>query len=252
MSGPFGDWPGKVDGAYTGEPTTQAILTDGDGQPTTQAIVAEIDNGIPYWEEAPDLWDQVTIAGFTFPGVANVAGEPKRKLDKKNAKGADGRTITDDGADGVDIEVVVQIWNSEQWYNYQLAIPFIDPNQQKGKLLPVDIIHPALKLHNIRSMYVESMTLPQTCGIPQVREVRIKATSWAPPPKTPKKSKSKTPDESSESKDQLIATETTYIRDDDGNLIATEVEGIYRPAGEDSGWGYDEEYEASEGVNTDP
>lgn len=196
MTGAFGPWPGNTEGTTQPASDTTAGGSTANGEPTTQATVAEIDNGIPFWEEAPDLWDVVTIAGFTFPGVANVSGEPKRKLDKKNAKGADGRTITDDGADGVDIEVVIQIYTAEQWYNYQLAIPFIDPNQQKGKLLPVDIIHPALKLHNIRSMYVESMTLPQTNGTPQVREVRIKATSWAPPPKKPKKSKSSTPDES--------------------------------------------------------
>jgi len=50
-------------------------------------------------------------------------------------------------------------------------------------------------------MYIESMTLPTSTNIPQLREIRIKATSWAPPPKVPKKSKSSTPSSSENSGD---------------------------------------------------
>jgi hypothetical protein len=150
-------------------------------------------SGIPHWDEAPDLYDTCTIAGVALPGLVKIAGTLSRKLDKKNAKGADGATITDDGANAAEIELSVIMWDAGQWTAYQELLPLINPIQTKGKLSPVDVVHPVLALHGIRSVYVEEVTLPQAGNIPQTREFKIKLVEWRPAPKTPKPSKSVTP-----------------------------------------------------------
>lgn len=169
--------------------------------------------GIPHWDEAPELYDTCTLAGLTLPGIVKIAGSMTRKLDKKNAKGADGATITDDGANAAEIELALVMWTAAHWEAYQAMVPLINPLAQKGKLSPVDIVHPVLALHGVKSVYVEDVSLPQAGSIPQTREVKIKVVEWRPAPKKPKKSKSTTPTRSQAARDYLWRDNPDYIND---------------------------------------
>jgi len=185
MSGElFGPWPGDIDSP----PPTGATGPD-------DVIGTLGDEGIPYWEDAPELWDTVRIAGENLPGNAKVTGDVVRKLTKSNAKGVDGATITDDGADPTDIEIEIVLATREQWKAYQRIVPLLDPNVGKGSATAVDIVHPALALHKIVQVYVERVSIPIPGSDPQTRVVRIKATGWLPKP-PPAPSKLKTPDAS--------------------------------------------------------
>jgi len=169
--------------------------------------------GIPHWTAAPHLYDTCTLAGIKLPGIVRIAGTLSRKLDKKNAKGADGATITDDGANAAEIELALIMWTEYHWEQYQEILPIINPVTHKGKLSPVDVVHPVLALHGINSVYVEEVSLPQDGSIPQTREVKIKITEWRPAPKVPKKSTSTTPTRSEMARDWLWRNEPDYIKD---------------------------------------
>ncbi len=185
MSDIWGPWPGSID--------SPPIGGTGGATGPDDVIGTLGDEGLPYWEDAPDVWDTVRIAGQDLPGNAKVSGDVVRKLDKKNAKGVDGATITDDGADPTEIEIEIVLATREHWVAYQRVLPSIDPNLGKSKATAVDIVHPALALHQIRSVYVERVSIPVPGSDPQTRIVRIKAVGWLPPP-PPAPSKSKTPD----------------------------------------------------------
>jgi hypothetical protein len=175
----FGPWPGNPDGGT------------GTGGSTTPAII----DAIPPWPgSAPDLQAQLTIAGVIVPGLVTFTGELGRKLDVKNAKGSDGATITDDGADPETIEIQVIIWNAEQWTKFWTEVaPLVNPNNTKGKLAPVDVSHPVLYIVGVKRAYVEKMSLPKPGKIPQTQEFTIRMRGWRPEPKNPT-SKSKTPE----------------------------------------------------------
>lgn len=176
----FGPWPGTIE-----TPT----------EPIDNPATTSIDAIVPYWEDAPHLWDQVTIAGITLPGLARTSGQVGRKLDKKKTKGQDGATVTDDGADLPEVEITIQMWNRDHWSAYQRLIPLLDLNAPRGQKGPVDVEHPALALHEIRSLAVETMTLPTPGRVKQAYEVRFKGVGWRPPPPQPTGSKSTTANE---------------------------------------------------------
>lgn len=182
MSGIFGPWPGATDG-------TKTTSTD-DVSPTVDG------GGLPWPWDAPGLYDQITIAGFQFTALVIPSGELGCKLDVKNAKGSDGATITDDGTDAESGEIVLTMWRPDQWQDYQRALPLIAPNAVKGKRKPVDVSHPMLNLHGIRSIYIEKMTLPVRGKTSGTLEVRIRYRGWRPEPPPATKSKTSTPNSS--------------------------------------------------------
>lgn len=69
---------------------------------------------IPHWEESPELYERVIIAGVQLPGTATVSGEGyKRRTDKKKTPGQHGETTTDMGQESVEIEVTVDLWTPQ-------------------------------------------------------------------------------------------------------------------------------------------
>lgn len=209
----FGPWPGDV--GNTGTDT---------GEPTTEAIVA---SDIPFWKDLPQAYDHPVIAGYELPGVARISAELRRKLDKKNAKGIDGATITDDGEDQAPIEITVRLYNREHWQRFQALVPLINP-KGSGKKTAVSIDYPTLALFGINLMYVEAVSVPEFRDNPKRMESTIKGTEWRPAPKAAKTSKSSTTDESKDDP-KIKAWETTYITDGEGNQIPVGMEPIYEP-----------------------
>jgi hypothetical protein len=183
----FGPWPGDVG---TGGQTPPS-----DGDPTTPAIIAE---GVPFWRDQPRIYDRVVIAGYELPGICSVDAEHRRKLDKKNAKGEDGATITDDGEDQAPVEVRVELYTLEDWNRFQQVVPHINP-KGPGKRVGVSIDYPTLALFGITTIYVEAVSVPKFDGKRQFMTCTIRATEWRPPPKAAKASKSTTTDESKDS-----------------------------------------------------
>lgn len=167
---------------------------------------------IPYWMDEPEIWDTITIAGKVLPGLCVVDGQRGRKLDKKNPKGCDDATISDDGAEATDIDIKLVLATRQQWIDYQRIVPLLDPAINKGKAKPVDVSHPALALHGVTQIYIEKLSFPKPGSDRQTREVTIKAVGWLPAPKSPAKSKSATPDSS----DNTIDAKQYYQTKDTG------------------------------------
>jgi hypothetical protein len=72
-----------------------------------------------FWDESPDLWDTVYLAGDAMPGVASVSASHGRKLDVKSAPGSNGARIVDKGYEPAKVEITLKLWTKEQlmaWY----------------------------------------------------------------------------------------------------------------------------------------
>jgi hypothetical protein len=151
----------------------------------------------------PESWNTVVLAGIKVPGLAKVVGNVSRKLDVKNAKGVDGATVTDDGADPSKIEITILLRSRAEWASFQQLIPLLNPNVKKGTAAAIDVSYPSLSLYGIRQMYVEEMSTPVDGSVSQTKEVTIRGMGWLPPPAKPKSSKSATPDTSAS--DQSLA-----------------------------------------------
>jgi len=222
----FGAWPG--DTTDTG---------GGGGEPTTEVIVTA---GIPFWRDEPRSWDRVVIAGVELPGVCDVDAELRRKLDKKNPKGIDGATITDDGEDQTPIEIQVKITTREDWTKFQSIVPYINP-KGSGKKVAVSVDYPTLALFGVNRVYIEAVRVPKFGPRRQYVTVSIRASEWRPPPKAAKSSKSSTTDESVDG-----AREAKRATSQNDLVEEGEADGTAKLAGD--GWSGDDDYE----MDTDP
>lgn len=72
-----------------------------------------------FWDDDPELWDTVYLAGSALPGIATVTGSHGRKLDVKSAPGSNGARIVDKGYQPAKVEIALRMWTKEQllaWY----------------------------------------------------------------------------------------------------------------------------------------
>lgn len=171
----FGGWP------PTPEDLPPKTDPHGDNNPPGSNDTATI----PYWLDCPEVYDTCTLGGVMLPGLAQVTATTGRKLDIKQAKGIDGATITDNGSEVEDVNIVLTIWTRQQWAAYQSILPAIDPNNTKGKIAPKDIVHPITSLHNIRRVYITKVSAPQPSRLKGAFEITIACKGWRPEPKNP-------------------------------------------------------------------
>lgn len=176
-------------------PGPEDIITPADDIGGGIQTPPEFDTVIPFWTDYPEVWDTVSIAGIQLPGICNVTANVKRKADIKNAKGVAGATISDDGPDASDVEITLLLHSKTHWKEYLSVVDALNPNTGKGKYNAVDVDHPALATVGIDRIFILELTSPVNGGIPQTKEVTIKAVGWLPPP-PPAPSKSKTPKKS--------------------------------------------------------
>jgi hypothetical protein len=170
----FGGWP------PTPEDQPPKTEPHGDNNPPGDYSAA-----IPFWLDNPQIYDTCQLGGMTLPGLAQLTANIGRKLDVKQAKGVDGATITDNGSEVEDVQIVLTMWTRPQWSAYQQILPAIDPNNQKGKTTPKDIVHPMVNLHGIRRVYVTKISSPQPSRLKGAFEITIQCKGWRPEPKNP-------------------------------------------------------------------
>lgn len=80
-----------------------------------------------FWDDDPELWDTVYLAGLALPGVASVTGGHGRKLDVKSAPGRNGARIVDKGYEPAKVEIALRMWTKEQllaWYRVAPTLTF--------------------------------------------------------------------------------------------------------------------------------
>jgi hypothetical protein len=136
----------------------------------------------PYWDNATDAWDQITIAGTTLPGHALVTGDGiGRKIDVKSGPGRDGAKIRDRGYEPARFDIECIVWTEEQFNELLPIIEQLQPKRRGGERNPVDVSHPSLSILGIRSMYIEKVGLPQVKGAKL--HIPLKAIEWVTQPR---------------------------------------------------------------------
>ena len=114
----------------------------------------------PFWNESgegQDQWDQLILAGNTWPGLADVSGSGvKRRIDVKKTKGKDGAVLKDNGMDPAKLKINLRIWTAEQWSRFNELLPLIHPKRKGGSREPTEIIHPQANLLGIKAILAES------------------------------------------------------------------------------------------------
>lgn len=128
-------------------------------------------------------WDIFKVAGKALPGVASVEGEKRYKIDKREAPGTDGATLTNLGLDTTEVTVRVRMWTADQFTRWcDNVVPLLQPGKPGTKPKALRVFHPALAAAGISSLY------PMSVGLPVVRseiaEVVIKFVQFLPPNKS--------------------------------------------------------------------
>lgn len=117
---------------------------------------------VPYWEDQPRLWDVVKIGGIALPGVAIPTGGVGRKIDTAEVPGSDtGATQTDLGYEGSAVTVRVRMWTQAHLDAYAQIVKKFRPRRGESKPKPVDVIHPALAVLEIRLLTIQRMGVPE-------------------------------------------------------------------------------------------
>jgi hypothetical protein len=130
-------------------------------------------------------WNVVFLGGMSMPGLAEVTnGACERKLDIKNAKGADGATISHNGYEPAKLDVLLTLATPQDWSLFQQVLPLIKPKLGKLPSQPLAFSHPSTDPYGIDKVIVESVGIPKKGKVPGTREVHIKLVQWAPSKKT--------------------------------------------------------------------
>ncbi len=119
----------------------------------------------------PDLWDQFALGDQVSPGIIPFDGVTgwtrKREWDVKKTKGADGATITDQGAAPAEGSIKLHLWRHgeapdfiddfEDWEQFQGHIKTVKGNTSSSKLTALSIIHPDINQLGIYAVVVKSV-----------------------------------------------------------------------------------------------
>jgi hypothetical protein len=113
----------------------------------------------PWWYDAPEIWDTVTVQGVALPGICKVSGTgPKRKLESNSPPGSDGARLRDRGYGEGLFTITVRIWTRQQFNDWEQANLFLIA-QRGAQRVALDVVHPVLSNAGIRQAYFEFATL---------------------------------------------------------------------------------------------
>jgi hypothetical protein len=118
-------------------------------------------SGTPAPEESPTAWDQLSMAGVLFLGLAMPDGHTGNKVDVKKHGGRDGGRVTDKGAEAAEFQIHFRFWNKLTWQSWDQLFALINPQRPVEQRGPVDVFHPALEQRGINRVYVKSVTFPK-------------------------------------------------------------------------------------------
>lgn len=124
---------------------------------------------VPYFTETEignSLWDELFLGGVNWPGVWEVTVTKGRDIDKVKQKGKDGRTLTDNGYEGAELEAVGRIFRQSDFDDLQDILPRFDPKVPGATRTPHDIYHPAAALLGVDAVYIEKIRVtPPKAGV---------------------------------------------------------------------------------------
>lgn len=133
-----------------------------------------------HWTECD--WDKLTLGKVTMPGVWQVEGECKRRLDHKKTKGSDGAALTDQGYEPGELNLNGQITDKKDWQELLVALKDIHPRRKGKSREPLALVHPASSALGVDTVYVIAIEIPKLEN-GGVLHVRIRVLEWIPAPK---------------------------------------------------------------------
>lgn len=141
---------------------------------------------------ASGAYARCTLGGEPLPGNVEVSITKARAVDKKKAPGNDYARTTIHGIEPAEVTITLTLWTPEQVDRLNEVWPKLFPPGGKSKPdKALDIVHPAAKLHDIKSVVVVSGSGPNPASPARARAFVIKAIEWRPASK--KKSATVTP-----------------------------------------------------------
>lgn len=175
---------------------------------------------------ADSAWDRVQFGSYVVPGLASVTGLTiGQDVDVKKAKGKDGATLEDNGLEPAKFNVEIQL-NEELWPAFQEVLPNIDPRRPGATRTPIEIVHPATALVNVREIVIRKINI----GRPTARsglKVVFECLQWFPAPK-PKKTTNKPKDAGRaalqpEDRARVNMVEAAWAAADESNKVGLEM-----------------------------
>lgn len=144
-------------------------------------------------DEPQNPWDRCSIGPYTLPGWVKVKVRRNRKLDIKKPPGEHGATMTDQGYNPAEVEIVLTCKKPSQWKSLQDWWLTFEPLPGKKAAEPLDIIHPATSMRNVKSVLIEDIEGPTEGTVKGTMVFTFKCKEWFPAPvknatNTPKKS----------------------------------------------------------------
>lgn len=123
-----------------------------------------------------------TVAGQRTPGTLTIKGLHREwKSDSKEARGSAGEYYQETGEKNTEFELVISLWNAQDWLDWYAWIPVID-NATKEKAL--DFWHPLAAETNITEVTRVKVMRPEADGNGGPDVARITLRKFTPKPKT--------------------------------------------------------------------
>ena len=129
------------------------------------------DTSLPYWGDAPEVWEKVSLAGVEIPGVCRVSGTGMRlRSETRKSPGRDGASVAIMGLDIAAFSIEVTMWKPEHLSAFRTIIGMAKPTSAASNgrsqavagidLTPLDVSHPALHAFGITQCIVDSVSIP--------------------------------------------------------------------------------------------
>lgn len=132
-----------------------------------------------------DAWDEITIAGLRFDGVAEVTGAKRLlRVDQRNARGSRGASLSIHGRKLAEPKIELKAWTAEQLAQIETIIERAFPSTRTSRHDAVTVDHPALAFHGITQLLVTEVDGPETDDKNLVT-CTLSCVEFHPPPTRP-------------------------------------------------------------------
>jgi hypothetical protein len=152
------------------------VLRDGEGKLYCPGFVGAT--------ESDRAWDFVLFQGMVkSPGVSEVRVLKAQDADVKKAAGGDGARVTTHGIRPAEVDILITLWTPEQWERMKELWKLIMPRAGKDTGKAVDVAHPMLDVHGIKSLIVLRGEGPTRASNPRARVFTIHGLEYVAPSK---------------------------------------------------------------------
>jgi hypothetical protein len=119
--------------------------------------------GTPQYD-SPEEWSRLKLGGKDIPGFAIVRVRRANKWDRKEPKGEHGEEQEYNGARAADVDIEIRLRNSAEYAEFATLLPDFEPDPGKKEQKPHEIVHPATRVRNVRSICIDNIDGPDVDG----------------------------------------------------------------------------------------